>query len=122
MVLKYRAQELGDGEDVLGVTDRLQDVRVEPFGEEQDALLVARGTKKPAFTGICEDRLVAAAPAAKTRETSMKVSTFQILAHHLADDGAPGAVLLLVTVVIDALELLNPVVSNPISLTVGWRA
>jgi hypothetical protein len=36
----------------------------------------------------------------------MKVSTFQILAHHLADDGAPGAVLLLVAVVIDALELL----------------
>jgi hypothetical protein len=36
----------------------------------------------------------------------MKVSTLQILAHHLADDGAPEAVLLLVTVVIDALELL----------------
>ena len=106
MVPKYRAQELGDGEDVLGVTDRLQDVSIEPFGEEQDALLVARGTKKPAFTGICEDRLIATAPAAKTRETSMKVSTFQILAHHLADDGAPGAVLLLVAVVIDALELL----------------
>ena len=67
---------------------------------------MARGTKKSAFTGICEDRLVAAAPAAKTRETSMKVSTLQILAHHLADDGAPGAVLLLVAVVIDALELL----------------
>jgi len=42
----------------------------------------------------------------------MKVSTFQIFvehpgdgAHHLADDGAPGAVLLLVAVVVDALEL-----------------
>lgn len=37
----------------------------------------------------------------------MKVSTFQILAHHLADDGAPGAVLLPVAVVPDARELLE---------------
>jgi hypothetical protein len=36
----------------------------------------------------------------------MKVPTFQILAHHLADDGAPGAVLLPVAVVVDAFELL----------------
>jgi hypothetical protein len=36
----------------------------------------------------------------------MKVSTFQILAHHFADDGAPGAILLQVAVVVDALELL----------------
>jgi hypothetical protein len=36
----------------------------------------------------------------------VKVSTFQILAHHLADDGAPGAVLLLVALFIDAFELL----------------
>jgi hypothetical protein len=104
--LENLAQELGNGKDVLRVTDGLEDVSIEPFGEQQYALLVARGTKKPAFTGICEDCLVAAAAAAETRETSMKVSTFQILAHHFADDGAPGAVLLQVAVVVDALELL----------------
>jgi hypothetical protein len=36
----------------------------------------------------------------------MKVSTFKILAHHLADELAPGAVLLLVALVVEALELL----------------
>jgi hypothetical protein len=34
VVFENGAQELGDGEDVLGVTDRPEDVRVEPFGEE----------------------------------------------------------------------------------------
>ena len=51
-------------------------------------------------------RYLIAAAATKTRKTSVKVSTFQILAHHLADDGAPGAVLLLVALFIDAFELL----------------
>jgi hypothetical protein len=104
--LENGAQELGNGEDELGVADRLEDVAVEPLGEKQDAFLLACGTEESAFAGICEDRLVAAAAAVKTREASVKVSTFQILAHHLADDGAPGAVLLLVAVVVDALELL----------------
>ena len=53
-----------------------------------------------------EDGLVAAAPAGKTGETSMEVSAFKILAHHLTDDPAPGTVLLLVALVVDALELL----------------
>jgi hypothetical protein len=35
----------------------------------------------------------------------MNVSTFQIFAHHLADDGTPRAVLLPVAVVVDTLEL-----------------
>jgi hypothetical protein len=35
----------------------------------------------------------------------MKVSTFEILAHHLAEDLPPGAVLLPVALVLDALEL-----------------
>jgi hypothetical protein len=88
------------------VADLFEDVAVEPLGEKQDALLLARGTEEPAFAGICEDRLIAAAAAAKTRETSVKISTFQIPAHHLADDRAPGAVLLPVALVVDALELL----------------
>jgi hypothetical protein len=37
----------------------------------------------------------------------MKVSTLQVLAQDLADDGAPEAVLLLVAVVVDALELFE---------------
>ena len=41
MVFENGAQELGDGEDVLGVADLLQDVRIEPLGEKQDALLLA---------------------------------------------------------------------------------
>jgi hypothetical protein len=71
-------------------------------------------TKEPAFAGTCENRLVATAAAAKTRETSMKLSAFQALAPHLADDGAPGAVLLLVAVVVDALELLVMVLGQRI--------
>jgi hypothetical protein len=102
------------------VADLLQDVRIEPLGEKQDALprkrdvpLLAQGIEESALTGICKNRLVAAAPAAKTGETSMEVSAFKILvehpgygAHHLTDDPAPGTVLLLVALVVDALELL----------------
>jgi hypothetical protein len=51
--------------------------------------------------------LIAATVARETRETSMQISTFQKLAHHFADDGAPAAVLLLISVVVDALELLK---------------
>jgi hypothetical protein len=36
----------------------------------------------------------------------MQVSTFKIFAHHLADNPAPRAVLLVVALVVDALELL----------------
>ena len=41
MVLEDGAQELGNGEDELGVTDLFEDVRVKPLGEKQDALLLA---------------------------------------------------------------------------------
>jgi hypothetical protein len=41
VVFENGAQELGDGEDVLGMADLLQDVRVEPLREKQDALLLA---------------------------------------------------------------------------------
>ena len=44
------AQELEDGEDKLGVADLLADVGVEPLGEKQDALLLARWAEDPAFT------------------------------------------------------------------------
>jgi hypothetical protein len=88
------------------VTDLLQDVPVEPLSKEQDTLLLACGTEESALAGTGQDRLVAAALAGKMGETSMKVSTFEILAHHLAGDGVPRAVLLLVAVVEDALELL----------------
>ena len=50
--------------------------------------------------------IIAAVVAAETRKSSMKVTAFEILAHHLADDGTPAAVLLLIPMVIDALELL----------------
>jgi len=41
MVFEDGAQELGDGEDELGMADSLEDVGIEPLGEEQDALLLA---------------------------------------------------------------------------------
>jgi hypothetical protein len=41
VVFEYRAQELGDGEDVLGVVDLFQNVRIKPLSEKQDALLLA---------------------------------------------------------------------------------
>jgi hypothetical protein len=64
------AQKLGDGEDELGVTELLEDVRVEPLGKKQDALLLARRTKQAAFAGISKDGLIAAAVAAETRSNS----------------------------------------------------
>ena len=70
VVFENGAQELGDGEDELGVADLLEDVGIEPLGEKQDVLLLARGTKKPAFAGIREDCLIAAAVAAQTRSNS----------------------------------------------------
>ena len=106
MVFEDGAQKLGDGENELSAADLFEDVSIEPLGEKQDALLLARGTKEAAFAGISEDGLIAAAVAAKARKTSMQISTFQILAHHLADDGAPAAVFLLIPIVVDALELL----------------
>lgn len=51
MVFEDRAQKLGDGENELGVTDLFEDVSVEPLGEKQDALLLARGAKQATFTG-----------------------------------------------------------------------
>ena len=68
---------------------------------------MARGAKQAAFAGIGQDGLIAAAVAANARETSMQIATFEILAHHLADDGTPAAVLLLITVVVDPLELFE---------------
>jgi len=35
------AQELGDGEGLLGMAALFQDVRIEPLGEKQNALLLA---------------------------------------------------------------------------------
>jgi hypothetical protein len=39
----------------------------------------------------------------------MQISTFQILAHHLADDGTSTAILLLIPIVVNALELFETV-------------
>lgn len=106
VVFEDGAQEFGDGEDELGVADLFEDVRVEPLREKQEALLLARRTKQAAFAGVGEDSLIAAAMAAETGESSVQVCTLQILTHHLADDGTPAAVLVLIAVVVDALELL----------------
>ena len=99
------------------MADLFENMSVEPFGEKQDALLLARGTKQPAFAGISEDGLIAAIIAAKTSKTSVQVSAFQILAHDFADDGAPAAILLLITVIVDALELFVIVFDQGIQRT-----
>jgi hypothetical protein len=52
VVFEDGAQKLGDGENELGVADLLENVSVEPLGEKQDALLLARGAKQAAFAGI----------------------------------------------------------------------
>jgi hypothetical protein len=106
MVFENGTQKFWDCENKLGVADLLEDVCVEPLGKKQDAFLLTGGTKKPAFAGVGQDSLIAATVTAKPGETSMKVSTVRILAHYLADDGAPVAVLLLVAVIVDPLELL----------------
>ena len=50
MEFENGAQELGNGEDKLGVADLLEDVAVEPLGEKRDAFLLACGTEEPALT------------------------------------------------------------------------
>jgi len=106
VVFENGAQELGDGEDEPGVTDLFEDASVESLGEEQDAFLLACGTEEPALTGICKHRPVAAVSAAKLGRAAIEVAACQELVHDLADDLAPGAALLLVAFVLDALELL----------------
>ncbi len=83
VVFEDGAEELWDREDELGVADLFEDANVEQLGEEQDALLLARGSEQPAFAGIGEDGLIAAAVAAEGGEPSVQVSTFQILAQDL---------------------------------------
>jgi hypothetical protein len=45
MVFENGAQKLGDGENKLSVADLFENVSVEPLGEKQDALLLARRAK-----------------------------------------------------------------------------
>jgi hypothetical protein len=87
------------------VADLFENMSVEPLGKKQDAFLLAGWTKQPAFAGIGQDGLIAASIAAETCKPSVQVSAIQILAHDLADDGAPAAVLLLIPLIVDALEL-----------------
>ena len=93
MVFKYSAQELGDGENILGVADLLKDASIEPLGEEQDAFLVTCRTEAPAFTRVGENRLVVAAAASKAGEAAMKVTTVKVFTQNLADNLAPGSIL-----------------------------
>jgi hypothetical protein len=106
VVFKDSAQELGDGEHILGAADLLKDVSIEPLGEEHDAFLVTCRTEAPAFTRVGQNRLVVAAPASKTGEATMKVTAVKVFTQNLADDLAPGAVLLLVALVVNSFELL----------------
>jgi hypothetical protein len=106
VVFEDSAQELGDGEYILGVADLLKDVSIEPLGKEQDAFLVTCRTEAPAFTRVGQNRLVVAAAASKTGEATMKVTAFKVFTQNLADNLAPGSVLLLVAVVINSFELL----------------
>jgi len=106
VVFKDSAQELGDGEHILGVADLLKDVSIEPLGKEQDTFLVACRTEAPAFTRVSENRLVVATAASKTSEATMKVTAVKVFTQNLADDLAPGAVLLLVALVVNSFELL----------------
>jgi hypothetical protein len=62
---------------------------------------------------------LATAVAANAGEASMQIAAFEKLAHHLADDGAPAAVLLLIPVIVDPLELLEIVFDQRIQ---GIRA
>jgi len=65
VVFEDGAQKLGDGENELSVADLFEDVSIEPLGEKHDALLLARGAKQAAFTGIGQDGLIAAAKNTK---------------------------------------------------------
>jgi hypothetical protein len=120
VVFENGTQELGDGEDELSMADVFENVGIEPLGKKQDALLLARGTKQPAFAGIGEDGLIAAVVAPETRKPSVQISAIQILAHDLADDGSPAAILLLISFTVDPLRLLVIVFHQRIERT-GMR-
>lgn len=49
------AQGLGDRKNILAVADLFEDAGIEPFGEKQNTLLLARRTKQAAFAGVGED-------------------------------------------------------------------
>ena len=64
--------------------------------------------------------MIAAVITGNAREAAMQMATLEKFANHLADDGAPAAVLFLIPVVIDALELLE-IVFDP-RIQRDWRA
>jgi hypothetical protein len=86
-----RSNELRDGEDVLSVPNRLEEVFLDPLAVGEDALLVAARTEVPSLAGIGEEQIAAAFAAADSRETVMQIPAFEEALEHLLLDRSADA-------------------------------
>jgi hypothetical protein len=70
------AQELRQGEHVLAMRDRLEDILLDPFAVEQHALLVVARAEVAGLAGECEQIVVAAGIAVDAGEAVMRIAAF----------------------------------------------
>jgi len=74
------------------------------MGGEQGPLLVATGAQTSLAAGEGNEHLVPATRAADTGKSEVEIAAAEVLAGHLADDGPPASVTLLVTLVVGAFK------------------
>ena len=77
--------------------DWLADTLRNPLGQQKRPLLMTTGTKTPLLTREGHEHLVRTTGALDSGKTEVQVAAAEKLAGHLADDGPPGSVALLVT-------------------------
>jgi hypothetical protein len=111
------AQPLGNREHELPVRHLGADVLGHPTGLLQRPLLVARRAETSASAGIRDQKLLAALGAADAGEAVLEIAALEELAHDCPDDRPPEAIPLLVTLLVDCLELRKEALDQ----SVKWR-
>ena len=114
VVFEITAQHFWESEDILAVGNRLENLLCRPLGKRQHSLLVAGGAEVPPLAGEGQKVFMCAPAAAHAGKATMQVSAVQILVNDLADDRAPEAILLLVGIVINALEVVKMILDERI--------
>ena len=98
------AQPLRDRPDDLPMGNPLADTLRNPLRQQKRPLLMATGTKAPLLTREWHEHLMRTTGAPDSGEPEVEVAAAEELAGHLADDGPPGSVTLLVTLVVAAFK------------------
>jgi len=88
-----------------------------PAGLLQRPLLVARRAETTPPAGIRDQEFLAALGTADAGEAVLEIAALEELLHDRPDDGSPETVALLVTLLVDRLELRKEALDQ----TVKWR-